>query len=377
MQPGVSAELRSFLGSDGHFVEVAITRTGRARTFVEPLNLHLCIDSTLSPKWASEHTSDPTLQSLHKPNQILRATSADFKMTTSRSTSRCTSLNQGSMLHPKQITMPNATMDQIAAAAIVTTTSQPVQFLIDVDPRHVADFETSYHALSSALFLSFEVSRTQDEPPNLADVFELRAMRKKTPEVGADEEAWVPWTNVPEVALLRSQRTYAGNVSVSVYPPYESRLPRHCMVRAATGVGGVDSEQVVVGSPSDSDQRQNAADCAMRSPVHYLSRGARAPTFVDGGATRVQALLPKTSAERDALAPFLEPVVSSPPEGEERVHRYYRVPEGHRPLIYVGETWVKKVTHTDDHKVTAPRPDTMPSVLAQMAAVMKHMFDEL
>ena len=46
-------------------------------------------------------------------------------------------------------------------------------------------------------------------------------------------------------------------------------------------------------------------------------------------------------------------------------------------MIYVGETWVKKVTHTDDHKVTAPRPDTMPSVLAQMAAVMKHMFDEL
>ncbi|KAF8555514.1 hypothetical protein OG21DRAFT_1410837 [Imleria badia] len=316
---------------------VAITRTGRARTFVEPLNLHLCIDSTLSPKWAPEH--NPTLQSLHKPNQILRATSADFKMLTSPSTSRCIR-NQGHTREPKPVPMPNATADQIAAAAIVTMTSKPVHFLIGADPRHATDFETYYHTLSSALFLSLDVPRTQDEPPNPEDMFELRAMRKKMPEVGVDEEAWVPWTNVPEVAHWRAHRTYTGNVSVSV----------------------------VVG---------DSADCALRSPVHYLAKGARAPTFVDGGAAQVQALLSKTAAERDALAPLLEPVVSSPPEGEERVHRYYRVPEGHRPLIYVGETWVKKVAHSDDHKVTAPRPDTIPTALAQMAAAMRHMFDEL
>ena len=42
---GIPTEPRSPAGSDNQFIEVVITRTGRARTFVEPLTLHLCIDS--------------------------------------------------------------------------------------------------------------------------------------------------------------------------------------------------------------------------------------------------------------------------------------------------------------------------------------------
>jgi hypothetical protein len=369
VQFGVQTEPCSPAGSDNQFFKVVITRTGRARTFVESLTLHLCINSNLSPKWASEYTSDPTLQSLHRPNQILRATSADFKMPASQSFSRCTSITQDYM--KRIVPMPNATSDEIAAEEIVATTSIPVQFLIDAHPRHATDFETYYHILSSALFLSLEVPFTQDEQPNPADLLERRAIRRGTPKVEADEEAWVPWNDIPEVRHWRGARTYTGNVSVSVYPAPEARLQR------ATGrLGGaevVSQEQVVVASTEDCSD----SECTLHTPVHYLSDDARAPTFVDGSLTSVRALLAKTPAERDLLAPLLEPVVSFPPEGEERVHRYYRVPEGHRPLIYVGETWVKKVTHRDEHKVTAPRPDAMPNALGKLLEAMNHMSDEL
>ncbi|KAF8122592.1 hypothetical protein EV363DRAFT_1456411 [Boletus edulis] len=359
-------------GSDKQFVKVAITHTGRARTFVEPLTLHLCIDSSISPKWSSEYTSHPMLQSLHRPNQILRATSTDFKTSTSSSTSRCVPLTNGQMPNPEQIAMPNATTDQIAAGAIVSLTSEPVQFLIDTDPRHATDFEMYYHTLTSALFILLEVPRTQDDPLDPTDIFELRAIRKRTPKFEAHEEAWVPWYEVPEVTPWRGMRMYAGNVSVSVYPAHEAQLLRRCVgATPGTSADHDGREQVVWTSSADRPDR------ALCSPVHYLAGGARAPMFVDGNATSVEALHAKTSAERDALAPFLEPVTSSPPEGEERVHRYYRVPEGHRPLIYVGETWVKKVAYRDEHKITAPRPDAMPNVFAQMTSVMKHMFDEL
>ncbi|KAH0834738.1 hypothetical protein J3R83DRAFT_10305 [Lanmaoa asiatica] len=309
-------------GCDDQFIKVATTRIGRARTFVEPLTLHVCIDSSLSPRWASEHTSDPSPRSLHTPNQILRATSTDFKPPTSRSTSCCISLNKGHLHHPKHISTPNATADQIAAGEIVTTTSNPAQFLIDPDLRHFTDFETYYQSLSSALFLSLEVPRTEDEPPNPADIFKPRALRKKTPEVEPDEEDWVPWRKVPEATCWRGARTYTGNVSVSVYPVTEAQLLRRC-VHADPPSGAADfdweasSEQLVVAA----SDRKHHSDYA----------------------TSVRELLAKTPAERGLLAPFLEPVVSFPPEGEELVHRYYRVPEGQRPLMYVGETWVKKV----------------------------------
>jgi len=60
----------------------------------------------------------------------------------------------------------------------------------------------------------------------------------------------------------------------------------------------------------------------------------------------------KTAAERDSFAPFLAPMVSFLAEGGDRMHCYYRVPKGRRPLIYIGETWVKKVAHRDEHEVT-------------------------
>jgi hypothetical protein len=71
--------------------------------------------------------------------------------------------------------------------------------------------------------------------------------------------------------------------------------------------------------------------------------------FVNCGV--IQEILDKDPAEYDLLASFLEPVVTSPLEGEEPVHRYYRTPEGDRPLVYVGETWVKKVAHKDEYKI--------------------------
>ena len=273
------------------------------------------------------------------------------------------------------VSMPNATSEQIASGEIVTTTSTPVRFLVDVDPRHATEFETYYHTLANALFLSFDVPRTQDEPLNKEDIIDLRAMRKDAPVFETDEEAWVPWHNVSEVTRWRGERTYTGNISISVYPAQDAQLPRQCLRSAArSGAAGLEaSEEVVLGSGEHEDD----LDCALRSPLHYLSEGARAPTFVDGSLMNLQALDAKTPAERDALAPLLKPAVSSPPEGEERVHRYYRVPKDHRPLIYVGETWVKKVAHRDEHRVSSPRRDAMSIMLAQIQAMTRHMFDEL
>ena len=347
-------------GPEDQYVGVAITRTGRARTFVEPLFLNLCIDSIISPKWATEYTTNPTQQSLDKPNLILRATSADFRASNSPSSSGCRR-----MTDPIYVSMPNATSEQIASGEIVTTTSTSVQFRADMDSRHAFEFETYYHTLSNALFFSLDIPRTQDEPLNEENINDLRAMRKGPPVFEADEEAWVPWHNVPEVTRWRGHRTYTGNISVSVYPQQECGRPA-----ATSGSAGLeDSEQVVLGS----NEYEDNLDC----PVHYFSEGARAPTFVDGSLMNLQALDAKTPAERDALAPLLKLAVSSPPEGEERVHRYYRVPKDHRPLIYVGETWVKKVAHKDKHRVSSPRRDVLPIMLAHMYEISSHMFDEL
>lgn len=147
--------------------------------------------------------------------------------------------------------------------------------------------------------------------------------------------------------------------------PTRATFPCRCIARTRHCVGGTAggaeevSEQVVVVAESSEDR----SECALlHAPVHYLSNSARAPKFVDSSATRVRALRAKTTAERDSLAPLLAPVVSFPAEGEERVHRYYHVPKVLRPLIYVWETWVKKVAYGDEHKVTAPRLDAGCSV---------------
>ncbi|KIK93067.1 hypothetical protein PAXRUDRAFT_536331, partial [Paxillus rubicundulus Ve08.2h10] len=78
------------------------------------------------------------------------------------------------------------------------------------------------------------------------------------------------------------------------------------------------------------------AGCPPISPTHYLYEGARPPTFVDCGVIR--ETLNKDPAEHIYgiyVALSLEPAVTSPPEGEELVHRYHQTPEGDRPQICV------------------------------------------
>jgi len=101
---------------------------------------------------------------------------------------------------------------------------------------------------------------------------------------------------------------------------------------------------------SDQVTLPGATSREQRRLVHYLDEGARGPTFVDRSA--IHELLAEDPAERELRAPFLEPVISSPPEGEELIHRY--CVQDRKPPIYVGETWVKKVpvADKDEHKAT-------------------------
>ena len=76
---------------------------------------------------------------------------------------------------------------------------------------------------------------------------------------------------------------------------------------------------------------------------HYLSPAARAPVFVDPAA--VVALLGKTVAERDALAPTAQAAFVAHADGDIVKNRYYG--RGWRgsesALSYVGDTWLRKV----------------------------------
>jgi len=65
-----------------------------------------------------------------------------------------------------------------------------------------------------------------------------------------------------------------------------------------------------------SDERS----CSAASLVHYLDEGACGPVFVD--RTVVHELLVQDPGERKLRAPI--PAKTSPPQGEERIYRYYQ-----------------------------------------------------
>ncbi|KIJ63027.1 hypothetical protein HYDPIDRAFT_168634 [Hydnomerulius pinastri MD-312] len=334
-------------GSNNQAVTVVVHRTGLARNFVEPLGLSVVLAPNLTTKWAAEYTVDPSLQSVQKPKHLLRATSEDFKDTPSRL-----------LLPPKgAIKMQNATSDQIKAKEIVTTSSDAGIITIQVDRRHATNFEAYYQDIANALVVNLDIPRTQDEPLDPDNFLDHRIARKSTPHFEDDEDEWVPWYTSPDVVRTRGVRTYTGRAAATVVPAGQPVLPKTCL---RAGV----SEQLDIMSEESS--------CSP-SPIHYLSEGARSPVFVD--PSTALELLDKAPAERDALAPLLDPRVNSPNGGEELVHRYFRTADK-KTLIYVGETWVKKVTHKEEHRVVA-RPDSMATAMDKLTDVMQHMFDEL
>jgi len=207
---------------------------------------------------------------------------------------------------------------------------------IVIDRRQITNFETYYETLANSLSIGLETPRTEDEK---VDPDDPSAEQSPTwgPEFADDEEPWVPWVReqILEMPRPRSWGSYSGSVPVIVRPMGDALAPRRCLH------GGADmSGQVVLSGETG---------CEQRSLIHYLDEGAHAPTFVDRSA--IQELLDEGPAERELLAPILEPVVSSPPEGEELIYRYHAYRR--KPLIYVGETWVVKVANKNEHKATS------------------------
>jgi len=234
--------------------------------------------------------------------------------------------------------MPNPTDDEIQSHKIVTMTSAPVTIPIKIDHRQISNFETYYQTLANSLRITLETPCTADGTVDPDDP-SAEVPSSWGPDFPDDDEPWVPWEKAaPSMPRTRnrSRAMYSGTVPVVVRPIGADTTRWHCF-----GPGADMLDQVVL---------QGEIDCERRSSIHYLDDGARGPMLVD--PSTIQELLAEDPAERELRAPILEPVVSSPPEGEERVYRYYPHRDPRTPLIYVGETWVKKVAHRNEQKVS-------------------------
>ena len=266
---------------------------------------------------------------------MLRSTLVDVEdMRRYSRMSSCHNLRDGTT----SVTMPNSTSEEIQASDIVTMTSAAVTIPVEVNRRHITNFETYYLALANSLSITLEIPRTDGDMVDPDDP-SAGVQNNWGPKFADDEEPWVPWEKEPVSEMSRPRTRgilYSGTVPVVVRPVGEV-VPRYLY-------SGTDSlGQVVLSDETGCDQR---------SLDHYLDEGARGPTFVDSGA--VHELVTEDPAERHLRAPILEPVVSSPPEGEELIYRYHHYQYRSEPLIYVGETWVRKVANKDQHQVNSP-----------------------
>ncbi|KAF8122560.1 hypothetical protein EV363DRAFT_1554195 [Boletus edulis] len=319
-------------GSDDQVVTIVITRTGPARIFTAPLTVRGCVEPTFSSKWAVEYDiTIPDSQPMHRPGYVLRSRLEDVQDAKRNSWGHPCSFSRDGTV----ITMPNSTDDGIQSHEIVTTTSAAVTIPIKIDRRQISNFETYYQTLANSLQITLETPRTADETVDPDDP----SAEVREPDFPDDDEPWVPWEKAaPPMSRTRSWAMYSGSVPAVVRPIVDEDTTRwRCF-----GPGADISGQVVL---------QGEMGCEQHSSIHYLDDGARGPMFVD--PSTIQELLAEDPAERELRAPILEPVVSSPPEGEEQVYRYYSHFYPRTPLIYVGETWAKKVAIRDEQKVSS------------------------
>lgn len=137
------------------------------------------------------------------------------------------------------------------------------------------------------------------------------------------------------MARAKTWRTYSGRVAAVVHPAREGTSSSRCL-HATTGM---PLGQVVL-----SDEM----GCEQHPLTHYLDEGARGPTFVVPGRNAIHGPPSVDPAEQELHAPTLEPVISSPPEGEECIYRCHHHFNTYRWPIYVGETWAKKVANKNE-----------------------------
>ena len=332
---------RDVLGSKNQAATVVITRTGPARIFSTPLTIQGCVRANVSSKWAVEYGMRSS-RPMHHHRSVLRTTVEDVEEES----------HGGCIGHPDEmvfITMPNSTFDEIQSGDIVTTTSAAVTVPIEVDRRQVTNFETYYQTIANSLQIMLEIPGTEGESVDPDDP--SAEIPIWDPVFAEDEEPWVPLETEPpcQMDMWRpySWEMYTGGVPVVVHPMTEITSSQRCPVDT--------SGQVVL---------PDATGCEKRSSIHYLDEGARGPIFVDSSA--LDEILAEDPAEQELRAPILESVVSSPPEGEELVYRYYHEFIPHKQPFYVGETWVKKVVKRDEHKVTLAMSDVEPDCIVRV-----------
>ncbi|KAG8216388.1 hypothetical protein J3R82DRAFT_6492 [Butyriboletus roseoflavus] len=311
-------------GTKSHAVTAVVTRTGLARTFSAPLDVSAFVTPNSSPRWAAGFDMlDVNPAHVYTPASVLRATPGSDNARFNMWSPQCSDQRDAGV----SVIMPNSTSDEIEANKVVTTTSAPFTIPIDVDVRHPPTFETYYQTLANSLVITLQtLGEEEDVDPDDPLTFDEDLFTGWGPQFEDDEEAWVPWEKEvpPQSELLR--RVYSGRVAVVIHPTMEETSSSRCL-RASTDMLG----QVIL---------SDGTGCEQRSLIHYLDEGARGPTFVDRKAIHE----PVDPAEQELRAPILDPQVSSPPEGEERGYRYYyHGPDS--PLIYVGETWAKKVAN--------------------------------
>ncbi|KAG0708004.1 hypothetical protein DFH29DRAFT_994630 [Suillus ampliporus] len=195
----------------------------------------------------------------------------------------------------REIKFASPPADLIHEGHITSTSSKPLSFTIHMDYYAVPDFSTYYRKLGHRVNLNLHVKPDPSEPWEYE--FEKKQWEKQTEEMDENDFDWVPWSSLKETR----RRHLTSDASLSVMPMQKERP-------------------------------------AQSTPVHYLSDEARQPTFVK--LSDIADLRQMSPEQRDFIAPFAQPSIKVFAKGEELTNRYYT---GRQRLIYVGDTWAKKM----------------------------------
>ncbi|KIJ63105.1 hypothetical protein HYDPIDRAFT_134871 [Hydnomerulius pinastri MD-312] len=267
-------------------VNVTVLRSGYTNRTDKPFSICLRHSSESTPAFVDPHVKSLPHEMLHRRSLQLSALVPerdyrDFVHT------GCT-----------PVEFPALAQGGADTGVIAITSSSPVSVAVQIDNHAPISFMSYYQRSGGRLTLDLCVKRDSSEP--LTD----RELRRKPlqPNYDEDDYDWLPFTE----DMHTVSNNLRGNISISIqpHPVLDSLLP---------------SQQ--------------------QAPVHYLSDtgNARTPIFVD--PKMVNELRALTTEERDTMAPIAHPRISLAAEGEEVVERYF----GRKSIIYVGETWAKKV----------------------------------
>ncbi|EIW74313.1 hypothetical protein CONPUDRAFT_77991 [Coniophora puteana RWD-64-598 SS2] len=302
-------------------VQVVVHRTGVASA--EPIEVSFTL--TCSPKykvaWASKYIKDPGARPTHlysqqldatlvKTNPLLEACAPDASAT-------------------GRATIPASSPEDLAAGSVVSTSSAPVTVALKLNERTLTDFETHYATYGSELKVKINVPRGPAEAYESSNMHNFFLRKLDLPTAGPDEYDWVPWERTPEPTAPRGLHIFEGSTRIAV-------LPRAPPKTEDTGT----------------------------APVHYLSPNAKTPIFIN--PADVDAVLAKTPAERDTMAPVANARLREVLEEDVLVHRYM----SDKPAndIYVGKTWKMKVVD----KEKAPEKEKAPSALDALDWMSDH-----